>query len=121
MLLTFSSRRIQREVATVDVWPASPRAPARELYVCNLMFIPQLFTKFATALRDINQARGLKDDDLQLQAIRLRAKRDDDESEKTGERVTGKRLRMMIENLVTGHPVAAEVTMIVMMRRRKNG
>ncbi|KIK69174.1 hypothetical protein GYMLUDRAFT_35244, partial [Collybiopsis luxurians FD-317 M1] len=27
------SRRLQRETTTVDVWPPSPKASARELYV----------------------------------------------------------------------------------------
>ena len=30
------SRRAQREARTVNIWPPSPKAPARELRVCFL-------------------------------------------------------------------------------------
>ena len=34
----FFSRRAQREARTVNIWPPSPKTPARELYLCVVLF-----------------------------------------------------------------------------------
>lgn len=87
-LLTFKhSRRMQREAQVVNIWPSSPKAPARDLYVSNInvsnFYSANLFFSDHPDVR--SQVKGRRGHDLLLPNLpRLPRRNDADESVKKG-------------------------------------
>ncbi|KAF8953998.1 ras-induced vulval development antagonist-domain-containing protein [Flammula alnicola] len=85
------SRRAQREAQTVNVWPPSPKAPAREL-------LP----------KGKKSSKNRRDTGLHLQVTRLRRKKKGDEREKSanGPAELARRRKRRTRNGTTNHGTA---------------